>query len=60
MGWLFTPTLAHTDGGVDGFIEIRRNETDELTNVRARDLWSLPWHQNYNAAPNLVFPDWMN
>jgi len=33
MGWLFTPTLAHTDGGVDGFIEIRRNETDELTNL---------------------------
>jgi len=33
MGWLFMPTLAHTDGGVDGFIEIRRNETDELTNL---------------------------
>jgi len=33
MGWLFTPTLAHTDGGVDGFIEIRRNETSELTNL---------------------------
>lgn len=33
MGWLFTPTLAHTDGGVDGFIEIRRNDTDELTNL---------------------------
>lgn len=33
MGWLFTPTLAHTDGGVDGFIEIRRNETNELTNL---------------------------
>jgi hypothetical protein len=33
MGWLFTPTLAHSDGGVDGFIEIRRNETDELTNL---------------------------
>jgi hypothetical protein len=33
IGWLFTPTLAHTDGGVDGFIEIRRNETDELTNL---------------------------
>jgi Domain of unknown function (DUF4365) len=33
MGWLFTPTLAHTDGGVDGFIEIRRNKTDELTNL---------------------------
>jgi hypothetical protein len=33
MGWLFTPTLAHADGGVDGFIEIRRSETDELTNL---------------------------
>lgn len=33
MGWLFTPTLAHTDGGVDGFIEIRRSETNELTNL---------------------------
>ena len=25
--------LAHTDGGVDGFIEIRRIETNELTNL---------------------------
>lgn len=33
MGWLFTPTLAHTDGGVDGFIEIRQNKTNELTNL---------------------------
>ena len=33
MGWLFTPTLAHTDGGVDGFIEIRRTDTSELTNL---------------------------
>jgi hypothetical protein len=33
MGWLFTPTVAHTDGGVDGFIEIRRSENDELTNL---------------------------
>ena len=31
-----------------------------VRNARAKDLWSLPWHQNYNAAPNLVFPDWMN
>ena len=31
-----------------------------VNNVRAKDLWSLPWHQNYNAAANLVFPDWMN
>ena len=36
MGWLFTPTLAHTDGGVDGFIEIPRSETDELTNLILR------------------------
>ena len=33
IGWLFTPTIAHTDGGVDGFIEIRRNDTGELTNL---------------------------
>jgi hypothetical protein len=33
MGWLFTPTVAHTDGGVDGFIEIRRSETDKLANL---------------------------
>ncbi len=32
IGWLFTPTTAHTDGGVDGFIEIRRTDTGELTN----------------------------
>jgi prepilin-type N-terminal cleavage/methylation domain-containing protein/prepilin-type processing-associated H-X9-DG protein len=31
-----------------------------VNNGRAKDLWSLPWHQNYNAAANLVFPDWMN
>jgi len=31
-----------------------------VNNVRVKDLWSLPWHKNYNAAPNLVFPDWMN
>ena len=31
-----------------------------VNNVRAKDLWSLPWHKNYNTAPNLVFPDWMN
>jgi len=33
LGWLFTPTTAHTDGGVDGFIEIRRNDTNEVTNL---------------------------
>jgi hypothetical protein len=32
----------------------------ELHYVRAKYLWSLPWHQNCNAAANLVFPDWMN
>ena len=31
-----------------------------VNNVRVKDLWGLPWHQNYTAAPNLVFPDWMN
>jgi prepilin-type processing-associated H-X9-DG protein len=31
-----------------------------VNNVRAKDLWSLPWHKNYSAAPSLVFPDWMN
>ena len=31
-----------------------------VRNVRVKELWSLPWHKNYNAAPNLVFPDWMN
>ncbi|MGV3774930.1 MAG: DUF4365 domain-containing protein [Verrucomicrobiales bacterium] len=33
MGWLFTETVAHTDGGIDGFIEIRRNDTNEVTNL---------------------------
>jgi len=31
-----------------------------VNNVRTKDLWSLPWHQNYTVAPDLVFPDWMN
>ncbi len=31
-----------------------------VNNVWAKDLWSLPWHQNYSTAANLVFPDWMN
>jgi prepilin-type N-terminal cleavage/methylation domain-containing protein/prepilin-type processing-associated H-X9-DG protein len=31
-------------------------------NTRAKDLWGLPWHRNYDAsaAANIVFPDWMN
>ena len=33
IGWLFTSTTAHTDGGVDGFIEIRQNDTGDLTNL---------------------------
>jgi prepilin-type N-terminal cleavage/methylation domain-containing protein len=36
------------------------NFDGSVNNVRAKDLWSLPWHQNYTAAANLVFPDWMN
>jgi prepilin-type N-terminal cleavage/methylation domain-containing protein/prepilin-type processing-associated H-X9-DG protein len=34
-----------------------------VRNTRARDLWSLPWHQQYDvnfAARNIGFPDWMN
>jgi prepilin-type processing-associated H-X9-DG protein len=29
---------------------------------RAKDLWQLPWHKdwNYAAASGLTFPDWMN
>ena len=36
------------------------NFDGSVNNVRAKDLWSLPWHQNYNTVANLVFPDWMN
>ena len=34
-----------------------------VRNVRAKDLWNLPWHQQYDvtsAARNIGFPDWMN
>ena len=31
-----------------------------VARVRARDLWSLPWHKNYAAPADLAFPDWMN
>ena len=29
---------------------------------RAKDLWSLPWHKNYdvNAVTDILFPNWMN
>jgi prepilin-type N-terminal cleavage/methylation domain-containing protein/prepilin-type processing-associated H-X9-DG protein len=29
--------------------------------TRAKDLWSLPWHKDYDVsqAANLTFPDWM-
>jgi prepilin-type processing-associated H-X9-DG protein len=29
---------------------------------RARDLWSLPWHKNYDleAAKRVAIPGWMN
>ena len=29
-------------------------------NTRAKDLWGLPWHKNYVAATDTIFPDWMN
>jgi prepilin-type processing-associated H-X9-DG protein len=30
--------------------------------TRAKDLWKLPWHRQYdvNAASNITFPAWMN
>jgi prepilin-type processing-associated H-X9-DG protein len=34
-----------------------------VRNTRARDLWSLPWHKQFDvdyAARNIGFPDWMN
>jgi prepilin-type N-terminal cleavage/methylation domain-containing protein/prepilin-type processing-associated H-X9-DG protein len=31
-----------------------------VRNTAAKDLWSLPWHRDYVAATNLVFPGWMN
>ena len=33
-----------------------------VRNARAKDLWNLPWHKDYDAsaAANIVFPDWMN
>ncbi|TAL04908.1 MAG: hypothetical protein EPO07_04520 [Verrucomicrobia bacterium] len=32
-----------------------------VRNVRAKDLWSLPWHKGYDVnAVNAVFPGWMN
>lgn len=33
MGFLWTPTSGHSDAGIDGFIEIRRPETGEATNL---------------------------
>lgn len=35
---------------------------DSVRNTRAKDLWGLPWHRDYNpaAASNIVFPSWMN
>ena len=29
---MWTPTTAHSDAGIDGFIEIRRTDTNEATN----------------------------
>jgi prepilin-type N-terminal cleavage/methylation domain-containing protein/prepilin-type processing-associated H-X9-DG protein len=33
-----------------------------VRNTRAKDLWSLPWHREYDvaAASKIVFPAWMN
>lgn len=33
-----------------------------VRNARAKDLWSLPWHRDYDAAAagRIVFPGWMN
>ena len=33
-----------------------------VRNTRAKDLWVLQWHRNYDssAAAGVVFPDWMN
>lgn len=32
MGYLWTPTTGHSDAGIDGYIEIRRTDTEEATN----------------------------
>jgi prepilin-type N-terminal cleavage/methylation domain-containing protein len=31
-------------------------------NTRAKDLWNLPWHRQYDASAvaSIAFPDWMN
>jgi len=34
-----------------------------VRNTRAKDLWQLPWHKDYDfnlAAESVSFPDWMN
>ena len=31
-----------------------------VRNTGVKDLWNLPWHLNYIAATNMVFPGWMN
>lgn len=33
MGFMWTPTSGHSDAGIDGFIEIRRPDTGEATNL---------------------------
>jgi prepilin-type N-terminal cleavage/methylation domain-containing protein/prepilin-type processing-associated H-X9-DG protein len=35
---------------------------DSVRNTRAKDLWQLPWHQNWDAseANKVTFPAWMN
>ena len=36
------------------------NFDSSVNHARAKDLWGLPWHQNYRAATSIVFPGWMN
>ena len=31
-----------------------------VSNVRAKDLWSLPWHQGWVTVTGMQFPAWMN
>jgi len=31
-----------------------------VSNVRAKNLWSLPWHQGWVTVTGMQFPSWMN
>jgi prepilin-type N-terminal cleavage/methylation domain-containing protein/prepilin-type processing-associated H-X9-DG protein len=54
--------------GEMGFFSIARHNKgvnilyldSSVRNTRVRDLWNLPWHKDYAAPTNVVFPDWMN